>query len=1271
MKRGLSIVLTLAMLLGMCAAAIPTATAAEDTTVYTEVATLDQFVAALAAKKNIKLTADITLAKNTKYQLYTTTTLNGNGHTIYIPEMDGNINSPFAWAIDESLGDGKYATTTIKNVNFGSEEYPFVHRNTSQSAMALFVGLSANYYALFENVNLYYNLITPVAVTGGGLVASTNGNITFTGCNVFIESHNLSTATGGVIGTISGNGVVTMNDCNVYGRVSNEASTAAGFVGMLQGSLVMNNCKNYANVASTSTAGEKFAVGGLVAYVTASATKMEFKNCINYGNVAGDKAAGGFIGYAENRTNSARITFTDCVNYGKVKSENGSAGGFIGWARVLRFTNCVNYGTCTGWSVGGFAGNADNVFFDNCINAGSIYGEAKKGQNCCAGGFIGLAYTIVPTNCVNIGYVNMMSGASHGSGNFFSYLSSTATMTNCYAFGQIDSATGKHGVIAGTSSPGKVVSAGCKYIDYGTVAGLLGDDCKEVALQDAPALMKSILGVDALVGERDRIVLVNPKISGVQSTTPAGGVQNIRVLATMGKALNVVKNVGFTLQFIENGVAGKAVEYSTKKVMVSVNNNLGVASEKISADQMQGDYIFTAEVQNVPVDGTFVIKATPWVSDGTNTYYGETETLTYENGEYTDRVVDPTDNLPNPALYGTPLPQKANTALYKKSVLFCGDSITYGTQDRGVYAPTRTWAGRIAYVHDMDYITAGISSAGVSDARKAYSIIVEQAEKYKDRHFDFIMLHGGVNDAWGTGGSEPTPVGTITPVGTTTFDRDTFAGGLENLLYSVKQWYPDAKIGYIINFYAPNELSGTVSEMSEYVDMMKLVCDKYDVPYIDLYHNEELTAALKVTSRDSAEQKSYIPDNIHPNAGGYDLIYPYIEEFMETVLAGGESSAEPEANLSIGNIDISQYKIIYAAPTENADMKNYWRPEFEAARISAERLADLIEVKFGVKLPVYSDKNAPETAYEILVGNTNRAASKIAAVTSLTTDQYYVGMNGSKLVICGGADGTTYHAIDGIEEYFKTAVADNEYVINARSKFSGEYHLERIAFIGDSITYGAYSTGYTTNNAQRGYVRQAGRYDWKESVVKGYGSAGTTLVDFMGISLWKTNFVNDATANPYDKVVIMLGINDANVADKASGWNDSLSTSFTTALENMVKAIDSMNPDAEVVVMTCCVHFRTAEMGYTGTCIKSSVKVVELQKQTALKLKNAGYNVHLYDMNAYSTDNVTYEMFNDASRSNANDSLHPADAGHEVMARGVAKMLQMLREGKTDEYLLY
>ena len=109
-----------------------------------------------------------------------------------------------------------------------------------------------------------------------------------------------------------------------------------------------------------------------------------------------------------------------------------------------------------------------------------------------------------------------------------------------------------------------------------------------------------------------------------------------------------------------------------------------------------------------------------------------------------------------------------------------------------------------------------------------------------------------------------------------------------------------------------------------------------------------------------------------------------------------------------------------------------------------------------------------------------------------------------------------------------------------------------------------------------------------------------------------------------------------------------------------------MNPNAEIVVMTCCVHYRTAAAGYTSSnpYIVSSANVVALQKEIALRMKNAGYNVHLYDMEAYSTENTTKAMFN-------SDHLHPADAGHEVLARGVAKMLQMLRDGKTDQYLLY
>ena len=40
------------------------------------------------------------------------------------------------------------------------------------------------------------------------------------------------------------------------------------------------------------------------------------------------------------------------------------------------------------------------------------------------------------------------------------------------------------------------------------------------------------------------------------------------------------------------------------------------------------------------------------------------------------------------------------------------------------------------------------------------------------------------------------------------------------------------------------------------------------------YNNPELIQQMKVNN--TTDRMTYLPDNIHPNAGGYDLITPYV-----------------------------------------------------------------------------------------------------------------------------------------------------------------------------------------------------------------------------------------------------------------------------------------------------------------------------------------------------------------------------------------------------------
>ena len=226
--------------------------------------------------------------------------------------------------------------------------------------------------------------------------------------------------------------------------------------------------------------------------------------------------------------------------------------------------------------------------------------------------------------------------------------------------------------------------------------------------------------------------------------------------------------------------------------------------------------------------------------------------------------------------------------LFGKKVLFVGDSICEAQCEwhDPVYARTIGWAGRILQSYGMSGLNAAKSGASVSDCRGS-NTVYQQLARFARTDYDFVILHGGVNDAW-----DSAAVGTMSAGFDGPFDTSTFAGGLETLLQFAKSRCGDAVIGYIANFQLPASQIGRLSDMSEYFDVAAQICEKWDVAYLDLYNDEDLNArVLKVDTTEC------LPDHIHPNSEGYNRLAPVIGEWMETLAAAPaeESPAESPA----------------------------------------------------------------------------------------------------------------------------------------------------------------------------------------------------------------------------------------------------------------------------------------------------------------------------------------------------------------------------------------
>lgn len=265
---------------------------------------------------------------------------------------------------------------------------------------------------------------------------------------------------------------------------------------------------------------------------------------------------------------------------------------------------------------------------------------------------------------------------------------------------------------------------------------------------------------------------------------------------------------------------------------------------------------------------------------------------------------------------------QANTSVLSgKTVLCVGDSITYGFCDNPVGGG---WAKRLQDNYGMIATNKGKPANSLSDIRY-YTALDNRLHIncFKDvqgNKYDYVILHGGINDMIGTEQGFGVPVGVVPPIGQIAqtknladFDTSTFAGGLERYFYLATQYYPEARFGFIINYKTPNfYFSGMNQSPDAYWDIAKQICDKWQIPYLDLYSGK--TSAGLSYSEDilKVSTGTCIADGIHLSANGYDTITPYIAEWMTTLYKNTEKPNVIGNNCS--NVSFSDPKNVSYEP---------------------------------------------------------------------------------------------------------------------------------------------------------------------------------------------------------------------------------------------------------------------------------------------------------------------------------------------------------------------
>lgn len=215
--------------------------------------------------------------------------------------------------------------------------------------------------------------------------------------------------------------------------------------------------------------------------------------------------------------------------------------------------------------------------------------------------------------------------------------------------------------------------------------------------------------------------------------------------------------------------------------------------------------------------------------------------------------------------------------------LFMGDSISYGSGDTISYTDPyegKAWAGRIAAMTGLIATNASVGGAKASyiSGDDTAKWLFNQHTAYVGREFDIIVMQGGVNDARYTR-TVGTPKPIDTPADELKATLTTYIGGLQWLFHNIKEKFPTSTLFFIANHRLDGHSKGRARDMRPYFDAAKELCEMYGIHVIDLYNNAELNDKLETKTT------KYLPDTLHLNADGYDILTPYVLREIESVIA--------------------------------------------------------------------------------------------------------------------------------------------------------------------------------------------------------------------------------------------------------------------------------------------------------------------------------------------------------------------------------------------------
>ena len=198
-----------------------------------------------------------------------------------------------------------------------------------------------------------------------------------------------------------------------------------------------------------------------------------------------------------------------------------------------------------------------------------------------------------------------------------------------------------------------------------------------------------------------------------------------------------------------------------------------------------------------------------------------------------------------------------------KTLYVAGDSIAYGKGSAGGYGKC------IADRYGMQLINEAVDGATLATLvpdnvnggyRTSIGMTVKSSTELEKA--DYILLEGGVNDAW-----NKAPVGTLTDGFAATYDETTMTGALEKMLDDLATNYSDKCVAYV--FPHGGMFAGSENWYKTYKPAILAALKKWGVPYVDI---AETTPPMGKHGVSELGDK-YTSDGTHPNAAGYERFY--------------------------------------------------------------------------------------------------------------------------------------------------------------------------------------------------------------------------------------------------------------------------------------------------------------------------------------------------------------------------------------------------------------